>query len=802
MPELPGFPLIHSPIFPLLEAQGCFGEQQQAARFLHENGYLLIDLGRSRMASIARRVKQDLEDKFDLNTWRKNNGEGAPRLQDAWRISSAVAEIAVLPEITEQLARFWGREAFPFQTLNFPVGTSQHIHSDAVHFHSEPAGFMCGVWIALEDIANEAGPLVYYPGSHQLPYLQARDVGYVQQSGQTPDQSIFHHIWQAELDSKGLKAKYFTPKLGQALIWTANLIHGGSPVKDLSLTRWSQVTHYFFEDCNWYTPMLSDWPHGLVAWRQPLNIATGKEELNSTQTIHSVDLNISGLVNALILADLKRAELLLLKLLTWQPSHLEQILKEFRLHLEKSNQLDHLWPLLEGFQQTRPQLPALAIWRSILKPDTSPCSIDHLIDLGNGKYLAFGWCIPRANIEMLVRGRWGTYTLNPIANVRLNRPDVAATIGLETWQNSGFIVALQLPDGEPIAELWLQGNRIEKSAIAIGENAYPKLVDSLLKHCHVGQTPLERLPELMQEVLGKELLRLREPLQDQNHWSSYISMEQRYGSNAVAAEISIVVPLYRRWDFVLGQLAAFAMDNSFQNGKVKIIYVIDDPTIQADFLGWCAGQLQQENLAIEIIALKQNMGFAMACNIGIQYATTNLICLLNSDVLPSQPGWLLPLLETHQKNQTALIAPLLVYENGLIQHAGMEVHWSGTSDGLPVCIHPHKGLDLSQLSHIQATPTAYSTDALSGAALFFDRKTFLDLGGFDPAFGRGDFEDLEFSMRWKRRPAALLMVPSSKLIHLEGQSISRQPDLWASWRRGCNAWLAKELCPESKASGL
>ena len=32
-----------------------------------------------------------------------------------------------------------------------------------------PEGFMCGVWVALEDMDMDNGPLVYYPGSHQLP---------------------------------------------------------------------------------------------------------------------------------------------------------------------------------------------------------------------------------------------------------------------------------------------------------------------------------------------------------------------------------------------------------------------------------------------------------------------------------------------------------------------------------------------------------------------------------------------------------------------------------------------------------
>jgi ectoine hydroxylase-related dioxygenase (phytanoyl-CoA dioxygenase family) len=42
-----------------------------------------------------------------------------------------------------------------------------------MHFHSAPAGFMCGLWIALEDVRPEAGPLIYYPGSHRSPYPDA-----------------------------------------------------------------------------------------------------------------------------------------------------------------------------------------------------------------------------------------------------------------------------------------------------------------------------------------------------------------------------------------------------------------------------------------------------------------------------------------------------------------------------------------------------------------------------------------------------------------------------------------------------
>lgn len=274
--QLPGFPLIASPLFRRFDEEGRFGDHAELARALHRHGFVVLDLGRERVAALAQRIRHDLECHFNLEAWREAHHQGGLRLQDAWRQSLAVRELALLPEVLTVLATCWGREPFAFQTLNFPVGTQQHFHSDAVHFHSEPAGFMCGVWVALEDVHGDAGPLEYYPGSQRLPYVQARDVGYRQQPGVTADQTMFHAYWQAAVACQSLERAEFTPRLGQALIWTANLLHGGAPVRDHRRTRWSQVTHYFFEGCRYYTPLLSDWPDGAVAWRQPLDVRTGQ----------------------------------------------------------------------------------------------------------------------------------------------------------------------------------------------------------------------------------------------------------------------------------------------------------------------------------------------------------------------------------------------------------------------------------------------------------------------------------------------------------------------------------------------
>ena len=282
---LPNIPLIDSPLFPDLLQAGTFGLHQETARQLNQDGLAIIDLGQERMRKIATEIIEDLSSKFDLEEWRSQNSKSGLREQDAWIEHTAVQNLGLDPVILDILRTVYGREPFAFQTLNFPVGTQQHLHSDAIHFHSEPAGFMCGVWVPLEDIHPDSGPLIYVPGSHRLPYLQAHDVGYRQEKDSKPRQDIFHPAWQAMIEAQGLTFKTYTPKLGEALIWSANLLHGGSEVHDRNKTRWSQVTHYFFENCRHYTPIHSDWPHGEITWRSPAKVghASSVSSLNNRQ---------------------------------------------------------------------------------------------------------------------------------------------------------------------------------------------------------------------------------------------------------------------------------------------------------------------------------------------------------------------------------------------------------------------------------------------------------------------------------------------------------------------------------------
>jgi hypothetical protein len=123
---------------------------------------------------------------------------------------------------------------------------------------------MCGVWVALEDIDMDNGPLVYYPGSHRLQELRMQDVG---ADSRADDYPRYERFVAEEIERRGLEPAYGTIRKGQALIWATNLLHGGLAHRDPARTRHSQVTHFFFEGCRYYTPMLTG--EGHVEWRDP-----------------------------------------------------------------------------------------------------------------------------------------------------------------------------------------------------------------------------------------------------------------------------------------------------------------------------------------------------------------------------------------------------------------------------------------------------------------------------------------------------------------------------------------------------
>jgi hypothetical protein len=277
---LPGVPIVESPLFnTALDQMQLTSNEIRIAHELNERGYAVFDFPDPEIHERIDRIRYDMAPRFNFAQWATHGWQAnvGLRVQDAWQFHKDVKAIAANPTVLALLGKLYGRRAFAFQTLNFPVGTQQHYHSDAIHFSSAPERFMCGVWLAMEDIHADAGPLVYYPGTHKWPILYNDMIGRrVGASRSRAAQEPYERVWEAMVKSAEVASELFCAKRGQALVWAANLLHGGSRQNNPQLTRWSQVTHYYFEDCSYFTPAFSDPLVGNLDLRSVRDISTGR----------------------------------------------------------------------------------------------------------------------------------------------------------------------------------------------------------------------------------------------------------------------------------------------------------------------------------------------------------------------------------------------------------------------------------------------------------------------------------------------------------------------------------------------
>jgi ectoine hydroxylase-related dioxygenase (phytanoyl-CoA dioxygenase family) len=127
-------------------------------------------------------------------------------------------------------------------SLNFIQGSEQTEHIDSWFMPPPVLEKMVVTSVCLEDVHPDAGPLVFYPGSHKIPPYRFSD-GRLNAIENEMD-SCFAYV-HGEIEKRGLKRQTFIGRKGDVFIWAAQLAHGGSPIEDTSRTRRSLVTHYW-----------------------------------------------------------------------------------------------------------------------------------------------------------------------------------------------------------------------------------------------------------------------------------------------------------------------------------------------------------------------------------------------------------------------------------------------------------------------------------------------------------------------------------------------------------------------------
>lgn len=249
---------------------------------------------------------------------------------------------------------------------------------------------------------------------------------------------------------------------------------------------------------------------------------------------------------------------------------------------------------------------------------------------------------------------------------------------------------------------------------------------------------------------------------------------------------SVVIPLYRVYEFLRVQVAAFASDPFFTE-RTELIYVLDSPEHESEVAHLLGGLHLAYGLPMQLVVMGRNGGFSAACNAGAAAAKGDVLALVNSDVIPTGNGWLPALIrKLERRGRVGAVGPKLLYDDGSLQHAGL--FFKRGRHGYWLNHHYFKGMpgDYAPANVEREVP------GVTGACIVLPRALFSEIGGFDEAYVIGDYEDSDLCLKIRRAGRSIRYVPGVALYHLERQSISKSADYTRGVASQHNAWLQTE----------
>lgn len=371
------------------------------------------------------------------------------------------------------------------------------------------------------------------------------------------------------------------------------------------------------------------------------------------------------------------------------------------------------------------------------------------------------------------------------------RRDVEKFYGVDPWglTRPGFIAFFELEGSSRIQDGWIFEiqNSEGTEAEVEGPSAIQDIVDGRTRILR--GLPLDALPN--EELMERHVHPAIECLQARSAELVEIAEIIEYGKIPDQPDAAVIVPLYRRIDFVEHQLAQFVHDPEMRSAE--LVYVLDSPELALQLKQSCVQLHRLYGIPFRVVVLERNSGFAGANNSGANVSTAPVLLFLNSDVLPDRPGWLKAMLDFYRsKPGIGALGPKLLYEDDSLQHAGM--YFLRPDDtalaGLWANMHYYKGLH----RNLPAANDTRPVPALTGACLMVARDLYDAIGGFQNIYVQGDHEDSDLCLRLIEKGLENWYLPEVELYHLEAQSY---PNELRGRTALYNRWIHTKLWDES-----
>lgn len=159
--------------------------------------------------------------------------------------------------------------------------------------------------------------------------------------------------------------------------------------------------------------------------------------------------------------------------------------------------------------------------------------------------------------------------------------------------------------------------------------------------------------------------------------------------------------------------------------------------------------------------------YSSLVNFGVYRARGEYLVLLNNDTKVIEPRWIERLLGQALRPQVGVVGAKLLFEDGLVQHAGLIAH------GDQNFAHINRNLAGDAMGYNHSLGLAQEYSMVTGACQMVPRSVYEGLGGYDEALAVG-FNDGDFCLRAREAGYAVVYEPRAVLIHREFSSRGRE----------------------------
>lgn len=240
----------------------------------------------------------------------------------------------------------------------------------------------------------------------------------------------------------------------------------------------------------------------------------------------------------------------------------------------------------------------------------------------------------------------------------------------------------------------------------------------------------------------------------------------------------VVIPMYLTKDEdVETTLDAVRSVRKTVSDSVDVLCV-DDHSPERDLVDGI--ELGLNRIDAEVFRKEENTGFSKTVNVGLQRALDEGrdAVLLNADVEITTPGWLKIMRKTadHQGRPAAVVGALLLYPNGLIQHAG--IYFSLLTRTFD---HMYK----FGPAHLHEANQSFSRP-VTGAFQFIRHDTLEKVGIYDENFFMAH-EDVDYCIRVYLAELACMYQPRVRAFHFEMMFRGRPNPKIQQWQ--AKSWI-------------